>query len=321
MYGVWIGLAMAATCPDYSDAAVVGDLGSAGPSEASGVATSRTRAGVFFTHDDGGEALLYAFDSGGTLLEAHEVTGATVTDWEDIASGACPDGGDCLYVADIGDNEANRIYVDVYVMPEPGPGEAATVSDHWRLQWPEGAVDAETVLVHPLTGAVTLVSKDPAGQSLIGRLPEDPGTSIRPLEVIATLSLAAADEGDRLVTGGAWDADGERLVLRTRERVLSWRTDPCDPDGHWTDVPEGWETPAMARAEGVDFDADGGLIYVGEGLPALVASQPCPDLEEGTGECLEDEDEENCGCRGGGDASWVFLPLLLGWRLRREERG
>jgi len=318
----WIPVVIAATCPDYSAAQVLGDLGEHGPTEASGVAASRSRPGVFFAHDDGGDPVLHAFDAGGVWLETHGVDGAAVTDWEDIASGPCPDSGDCLFIADIGDNDGSRITVDVYVVEEPGAGQDTSVQSHWRLQWPDGPVDAETILVHPLDGDVTLLSKDPGGSSLIGRLPADLGTSIRTLDVIGTLELTAVDEGDRLVTGGAWDLEGERLVLRTRERVLAWDTDPCAPDAHWQDVPQGWETPAMPRAEGVDFDLAGGLIYVGEGSPAPVAGQACPDLIPGTGQCLDDDDDDedaDCGCRGDGSTAWVLLPLCLG--LRRRQLG
>ncbi len=293
-----------------------------GPTEGSGVAASRAEPGVYYTHDDNLDPVLTRFDETGTVLGTHEVVGAAVVDWEDLAAAECPDGGDCLVIADIGDNDAQRLYVDLYVVREPAAGEDAVVDWHWRASWPDGPQDAETLLVHPLTGEVTLVAKDLDGTARIGRLPSTDVSSIQVLTVVDTLTLAAADEGDRLITGGSWDPDGEQLVLRARERVLAWQTDPCDPDAHWQDVPMGWETPAMPRAEGVDFTPAGGLVFVGEGDPTPVAFAACPDWAAGSGACRDDEDPdpEGCGCSGGDTgAAWLLGPLLLG--LSRRGRG
>ncbi len=315
----WFAVASAATCPDYAQAVVLGDLGESGPTEASGLAASRDRPGVLYTHDDGGEPVLYALDEAGVLVESHGVEGAEVVDWEDLATGPCPDGGNCLYIGDIGDNDGERTWVDIYVAAEPATGESVVVQESWRAQWPGGPVDAETLLVHPVTGEVSLVSKDPSGLSLVGRLPADPGAMIATLEIVATLLLQGNDEGERLAAGGAWDADGERLAIRARERLYEWQTDPCDPDGHWEDTPEAWKTPASPRAEGVDYGSNGGLFYVAEGSPALVAWEACPDLEASTGSCPEEE-EEACGCTRSGAGAWVLLPLF-GVSLRRREAG
>ncbi len=198
----WFAVASAATCPDYAQAVVLGDLGESGPTEASGLAASRDRPGVLYTHDDGGEPVLYALDEAGVLVESHGVEGAEVVDWEDLATGPCPDGGNCLYIGDIGDNDGERTWVDIYVAAEPATGESVVVQESWRAQWPGGPVDAETLLVHPVTGEVSLVSKDPSGLSLVGRLPADPGAMIATLEIVATLLLQGNDEGERLAAGG-----------------------------------------------------------------------------------------------------------------------
>ncbi len=309
---LWVISALAGTCPEYGAARVVLDLGADGPSEASGVATSRTRPGVFFTHDDGGAPEVVAFDLDGGLIEAHAVNGAAVVDWEDIAAGPCPGGGDCLFIGDIGDNDGTRTWISVYVAEEPGPQETIEVLEEWRVQWPEGPQDAETVLVHPQTGRVSVLSKDPSGLTDVGEFPASPGAGIATLEIVATFVLLESDEGDRLVAGGAWDMEGERVALRARERLLEWRTDPCDPHGHWENTPQSWSTPSMSRAEGVDYTLDGGLVLVAEGSPAEVGLVSCPDHEAGTGECVEQED---CGCGSGGSA-WLVLPVL-GFSRRR----
>src|SRR5215203_986867 len=54
--------------------------------EASGIAASRTQAGVFWMHNDSGsEPVLYRTNASGAILSAVRVAGATNVDWEDVA--------------------------------------------------------------------------------------------------------------------------------------------------------------------------------------------------------------------------------------------
>ncbi len=111
--------------------------------ESSGVAASRAHAGIAWTHNDSGDPVLFAVDARGRTAGRVSVTGATVEDWEDISIAPCPGGGDCLYVADIGDNDAARGTVTVWRVPEPAPGDARTApATAIRLRYPDGAHDA-----------------------------------------------------------------------------------------------------------------------------------------------------------------------------------
>src|SRR5690606_10690255 len=96
--------------------------------ESSGLAASRSHPGVFWTHNDSGdEAFVFAIDSAGRLLGRVRVTGAENHDWEDIALAPCgDDAGDCLYIADTGNNLGSREEVAIYRVPEPAPDDSAT---------------------------------------------------------------------------------------------------------------------------------------------------------------------------------------------------
>ncbi|HEV3049632.1 MAG TPA: hypothetical protein VGX50_04950, partial [Longimicrobium sp.] len=73
-------------------------------SETSGAALDPRATGVFWTHgDSGADPVLFAVDAEGRLVGQVAVSGARNRDWEDMAIGPCP-GGDCVYVADIGNN-------------------------------------------------------------------------------------------------------------------------------------------------------------------------------------------------------------------------
>ncbi|HEV7588525.1 MAG TPA: hypothetical protein VGO40_10455, partial [Longimicrobium sp.] len=104
-----------------------------GLEESSGVAESRIRRGIYWTHNDSGHSSdIFPVALDGRQLGRVRVRGATNRDWEDIAAGRCQDGaGPCLYIADTGDNarghdedgtgRRERFTVRLAVLPEPDP--------------------------------------------------------------------------------------------------------------------------------------------------------------------------------------------------------
>ena len=93
--------------------------------ETSGLAVSRQHPGLLWTHNDSGSAaVLFALDTAGTLRGRVRIPIRT-RDWEDVSAARCPS-GDCLYIADIGDNRRTRRQVQIYRVPEPAPGDAET---------------------------------------------------------------------------------------------------------------------------------------------------------------------------------------------------
>ena len=124
--------------------------------ETSGLARSTRDPGRFWTHNDAGnEPVLFVLDESGALTQTVRVTGATLEDWEDVEAAPCPDGGACLYIGDIGDNDGERAHVTVYRVAEPEPGVSATApAEALHARFPDGARDAEALFV------------DAAGQAL-----------------------------------------------------------------------------------------------------------------------------------------------------------
>ena len=170
--------------------------------ETSGAAWSRTRPGTWWTVNDSGNGPeLFAFDAAGTLLSRVRVAGAVNRDWEDIAAGPCgaPGAhggtGNCLYVADIGDNRAASDSVTVYWVPEPAPGDTVTArAERFSARYPGGPRDAEALFVLPDgSGAVTayVVSKGRRTPVELFRFPLGPagtptGTpELQPVRVLA----------------------------------------------------------------------------------------------------------------------------------------
>lgn len=186
--------------------------------EASGLAASVIHPGVFYTHNDSGDSpRFFAIDEAGTDRGTFNILGAQASDWEDMARGPCENPRQsCLYFADIGDNQTQRKSYTVYRVPEPkelGPGGHSVMkAEGFLFQYPDGAHNAETLLVHPQTGEVFVVTKSARGSQLFSfPMPLDTSKT-------ATLSLV----GDvvvpglmPLVTGGDISPAGDGVLLRT----------------------------------------------------------------------------------------------------------
>jgi hypothetical protein len=190
--------------------------------ESSGLALSGA-GDALWTHNDSGRPTLHLVGTDGTPRGEVRVTGARLTDWEDIAAGPCPGGGRCLYVADIGDNQARRADVRLYRVPEPRPGDAQSApAEALTAVYPDGPRDAEAMFVLP-DGGVHVVSKGETGPIVLYRLPRTarPGTPAR-LERVAELAAGPVDRRDR-ITGAAASPDGRWVVLRTLRSLAFYR--------------------------------------------------------------------------------------------------
>jgi len=147
--------------------------------ESSGVAVSRTHAGVLWTHNDSGDGpYLYATNLSGADRGLLRVPGADAVDWEDIALGPCPTrAGTCVYVADTGDNDEKRASVTLYAVPEPAlprsPRDTTATPAVLRLQYPDGPHDVEATFVSFRDGAVYLVTKGRSGTIALYRVTRD----------------------------------------------------------------------------------------------------------------------------------------------------
>jgi hypothetical protein len=315
-------VARAATCASYGEAESVTEVRGA-TLEASGLAASRSRPGVFFAHGDKNDAAVFvSFDQGGALLGEHLVTDATNEDWEDIASAPCPDRGECLYIGDIGDNDEDRAEVVVWVVREPNEGDSNVRSiARWVGTYPDGPHDAEALMVHPCTGAVYLVTKEESGRSGVYKFPPFP-EGVVTLEEVAEVDVSGGAVAESLeVTGGDWDAEGERVLLRTSDRFFEWATDPDRPDAHWLDEPLVLIGTNHPLGEGVAYGDDGAFFAIGEGTPIPMDRYRCEDLTPAQAVC-EFPQTGGCGCAGSpvAPAGWLAPLLAVAWRRRAAGR-
>ena len=235
-----------------------------GLSEASGLAASRRVAGRLWSHNDSGEPVLFALDAHGKIAGRVQVSGAKIQDWEAIAVGPCGSGS-CLYVGDIGDNEAERDRITIYRVPEPeGASGPAKVDGVFHATYPDGRHDAETLLVGG-DGRLYIVTKGETGPVALYRFPEplQSGTSMR-LERVGA-SASGERTGASRITDGTVSPDGQWVVLRTRTGLSYYRASELFA-GQWRAVSRveltGLKEP---QGEGVALGPDNTVFLAGEG--------------------------------------------------------
>jgi hypothetical protein len=233
--------------------------------EASGVAVSKRSPGRLYAHNDSGEAALQVLDGEGRTLGKLTIGGAKVEDWEAIAVGPCGSRS-CIYIGDIGDNDARRESITIYRLPEPdAPSGAAAVSDVFHVRYPDGPQDAETLLV-TASGELLIVSKGETAPPGIYRLPRDakPGATVT-LEQVARPPAAAKLPADERITDGAISPSGEWVALRTLRHVTFYRTDEL-LGGAWRAVRRvPLDQLREPQGEGIAFADESTLYLVGEG--------------------------------------------------------
>lgn len=263
-------------------------LQSATLTELSGLVAGRRSTGVWWAvNDSGNEGRLHVVgpvgEDGGTVA----VEGAANADWEDVAAGPGPE-GDLLYIADIGNNIGDRVTVPIEVVAEPDATAALPpsipVERSIELTWPDGARDAETLLVDPRTSELVILTKNYAGPSEVYAA-DGTGVGPTPMAKVGTVDLRAAaavpaDDvpinvvlGLGAPTGGDVTEAGDVALVRTYGTALAW---PREEDQSLAEAiveNEPCEAPTAFEPQGeaIAVDADGaGYRTIGEGGQAPV---------------------------------------------------
>lgn len=249
--------------------------------ESSGVAVSRLDPTVFWTHNDsGGDPRIFAVDPIGELLGMVDVTGAKNNDWEDIESAPCAD-GNCLFIADIGDNGGDRKDIEIYRVPEPRPQQGRTqTATRFIVEYPEDAQDAEGFFVLP-GERMYIVTKGNDGPIAIYAVPEDiePENETK-LEHIRDLSAGGVPLADR-VTAASASPDGRVVGIRTRTALLLYDAEDLVNGEEVEPINVNLQSLGEPQGEGVAFGPNGTLVLTSEGgvdgAPGMLGLLWCPE--------------------------------------------
>ena len=258
----------------FAPPVIIGTIKSADITESSGIAASRCQNGVLWTHNDSGDdAFIFAIGMSGEDLGTWKIPNARNIDWEDIATSKDKAGKCYLFIGEIGDNRAKRAEHAIYRIREPivKPGESGSnrkdplfseTADVLRFSYPDFIQDAETLMVHPTTGDIYVVTKRVSGPAGVYRLkPEFNREDMVKAEKVTEISVPAIPNG--FLTGGDISPDGRQVVICDYTQAYEWTL----PDGAasfdeiWKEKPVSINLGSRAGGESVAYSADGAAIF------------------------------------------------------------
>ncbi len=286
------------------------------------------RDGDFLTVNDSGDS--------GRVFVVDGQTGQTigVTSWSDSASDVeaiAPAGGNRIWVGDIGDNLQDRPWIEVTRLGVR-EGDRDYAGQTFRLGYPDGARDAEALLVHPVTGRVFVASKLFLAE---GQLYEAP----QALDRDRVNKLKSIGKVGSFITDGAFFPDGRHLILRGYRRATIYSFPKLKVVGSI-------RLPAERQGEGIAVSAAGRIFISSEGtnqpvlrveVPASLRKhlRPPPPPSRTTGPTPASPSQSPSDARDPGDAgdpgapagaralplvagvAGVGLMIGTGWYLRR----
>jgi len=246
--------------------------------ESSGLACSRRREGLFWTHNDSGDdARIYAFDSKGRDLGSCVLSGVIAYDWEDIVSFQA-DGKSYLLVCDVGNNGRAAPVQMLHLVEEP------IVDPERGLETPEVPVartiyfsyeddhrDCEAVAVDPTDKTILLVAKEWSIKCRAYALPWPKEESEKALVArpIATLNIPIATAMDV-------SPDGRRAVVLTYVNAYEYTRRENE---QWAEAfarpPRKITMPLRLQGESICYGPDGKTLYLtSEKLPTPLWEVP-----------------------------------------------
>lgn len=244
----------------------------------SGLAASRAHDGVYYAHNDAGDApRFFATNLLGEDLGRYELSGAEHVDWEDCAMGPCG-AASCLYLADIGDATQSRSTYAIYRVAEPATlsaGSHAVTYDRYPFQYPDGAHNANTLLIHPETGEMVVVTTVFGGPSPAYRFP-------LPLAADTMVTLEAVDgveppSGSPELTGGDVHPEGLGMLLQTRTTMFFLPLSSGTIADGLSDTACSMPRAAESQGESVAWSTSGdGYATVSEGAGSSLSFINCP---------------------------------------------
>lgn len=278
--------------------------------ESSGVAASRIHPGYLWVHNDSGaKPLVYLLTPDGQLRLTLHLDGAPHTDWEDMALGPCPpqlaagspgQPGDCLWLADIGDNAEGRKNVEIIVVGEPtalpdplqAPPEFEVAKGGWRsveLSYPDGPHNAEALALLPGGWALILTKRDDGNSALYRAAvlkaiaDKDEKIKAEPLGLL-NLKVPGVASGERLrVTAADYDSASDRLAVRTYASIQLFAGGQLLVSASPPEVAQqvaNWQgllvpSPAEPQGEALSFQGATRWIALSEGPAAKIYSGSC----------------------------------------------
>ncbi len=246
--------------------------------ESSGLACSRNRPGVFWTHNDSGDdARLYAFDLKGRDLGWCVLADVYAFDFEDVASFTLGQ-KNYLLVGDIGNNGLASTVQILYLIEEPpvdpqrGPAvRRAPVVQIMHFAYEDDHRNCEGLAVDPTGKTILLVSKETGSACYVYALdwPKNNPKKATTARKIATLKIPPATALDV-------SPDGRRAVVLTYANAYEYTRRPKeDWAAAFARRPSEIALPPRLQGEAICYGPDGKTLYLtSEKLPTPLLEVP-----------------------------------------------
>ena len=254
---------------------VTGRIDSKDITESSGIAASKCQPGVFWTHNDSDDGpYIFAINEKGDNLGTWRVKDSENLDWEDIAEFRDTSGKCSIYIGEIGDNDVKRPVHAVYRVAEPTVGDASTgtrikdaldteSAEQMKFSYPDHNQNAETLMVHPSTGDIYVLTKRLEGPSGIYKLkPQFGSANVETAEKLGELSVPNVPNG--YLTGGDIAPDGKHVAVcdYTAAYELTLPADAAGFDAIWKQTPETIDRGDLEQGEAVGYTTDGNSLVL-----------------------------------------------------------
>jgi len=235
-----IVLMLGATLSPWGEAVQIGVLDET-ILEASGLAISaRYPNRLYHINDSGDIGRFLITDEKGTLIQSVRIAAFDPIDVEDLTLGPCQRSGECLFLADIGDNARVRPEIEIVIVeerenfPDTVPALARV-----RVRYPDRPHDAESLAIHP-NGDLFLLTKElerhdnspAAGISHLYKLAAEKWrnpSGVATLEPVADIDFEKLTPGapynSRLPTAMDISPDGKRVLILTYMDALELAID------------------------------------------------------------------------------------------------
>lgn len=245
--------------------------------------TSVSQRGIIFgLNDSGNQSRIFAFDSSGRGRGAWSVAGARNRDWEAAALGPCRQKGAwCLYIGDVGDNEARRPYVTIYRVAEPAISDSTgmtvslQVEGSMNVSYSDHPHDVEAMYVGVdgsmffITKRRLLDSRNRPRRALIFKVPssfwDSSGTVVASL--VDSLPIVPGERQGGQVSDAALSPDGKLLAVRTYSDVFFFEIDSV------TQLPKPGQSPVPCTIRALREKQGEGIAWWWDGRRLVLTSE------------------------------------------------
>lgn len=228
--------------------------------EISGLAESVSNPGLFWIHNDSGNAPeVFLVDRDLNIRLTCIVEGVQNRDWEDITVGPGPEEGKTyIYLGEIGDNFAQFPYKNIYRFEEPvlkKDVQSLTIIafDRITFRLPDAQKDTESLMIDPVSKSIFIISKRESPVYLYEL--KYPQSTTDTLTANKLMPIPYTQ-----IVGADFSADGRELIMKNYVNVYYWKINGTITES-LRQPPYIVEYESEPQGEAITFARDGSGFY------------------------------------------------------------